>query len=957
MARLSDKFKEAIELLEFRTGNTDDASLVFVSQLYSRHTLAPTILFSLESAEIYEADAVYFRRFDDGRSPIAQIYIYDNTANRYDSTKYAEIHRNLWSSCIVPLFIIIEKTAIKVFDSRNKVKIQGDDISTSPIESLQFSADAIKQFSSRYFDNGTFWELSQNQNKFLIGTSAYTDLIEGLKSIRKKFLEDSKLPELTAHKLLVLSILVKYLEERGDEGGSMFASNFFKKFGADNFCGVLRKKGKIVDLFEKLGNHFNGKIFEWADTEEIELLRETDLSQLANYLDGDIKDNQYVFWRLYSFNHLPVELISSVYEEFLGKDKKDIVYTPHFLVNLLVDECMPVTEPKSSFKVIDPSCGSGIFLVVAFKRLVEWHRYQLYLKTGEIKKLNSRQLNQILVQNIFGVDKEADATRLSIFSLALALCDMLSPKEIWTELRFEDLDNKNLFAQDFFSYLKSPDRKSFDLVIGNPPFDELTKAEFDEIVRVNKLKQDCRIPQNQLALLFLYHSIHLLEPSGHLALIMPAGPLLYNDTLDFRCHFFLRYNILQILDLSNLRRVLFEKADVPTAIIFAQAQKPDEKPIVHITVSKSKSAKERLLFELDHYDFHEVNKEEAASSKFIWKANLLGGRRVFYLVERLRKLRTIGKFVDANPAWTMREGFIVGKKNKKFKADHITGKKSLPTEAFTEDGVDESQIYIERETHFKDPSFPEIFKPPHLLIKENIGDIKIPVHLSMEYLTFRDKIVGIAAPSKEIAEIEKLHNSFKKNNDLFRLFISATSNQLFINKNTAILMQDIINLPYPEDLSELKLSFAEKIVKDDVLKYGIEYLRRNENTLTKVTAEESDLGTFADVLMKALNSVYGDNKRFQLHRIIETPAWYACGIKYSARELAYKYEKTTRAESDLSELIQNEMGKSIRINRILRYYSHDTLFLIKPKQLRYWTRSVALRDADDSLQDLIKAGY
>lgn len=960
MEKISKRFIEGIELLDFTTGNSNDASLLFVRQLYQKTKLSPKELFSLENAEIYEADAVYFRRFGDGRVPIPQIYVYDNTTGRYDTKKYAEIHRNLWSSCIIPVFIIIEKTQIKVFDSRNKVKIQGDDIITNPSETLQFSASAVKQFSAKSFDNGTFWELSQNQNKFLVSTSAYNDLIEGLKSIRTKFLENSKLPPVTAHKLLVLSILIKYLEERGDEGGSMFAKNFFKKFGAENFCGVLRKKGKIVELFEQLSNHFNGKIFEWNDSNELKILKQTDLSILADYLDGNVKNNQYVFWRLYSFNHLPIELISSVYEEFLGKDKKDVVYTPHFLVNLSVDECMPVSEPKDGFKILDPSCGSGIFLVVAFKRLVEWTRYKVYIETGERKKLSSKELLRLLVNNIYGVDKEDDATRLTVFSLALALCDMLSPKEIWTDLRFEDLNIKNIHSKDFFTFLKEHEKKSFDLIIGNPPFDELTKTEFDKLVRVNGINLNYKIPQNQIALLFLDQSIKLLKDGGLLSLIMPSGPLLYNDTIEFRRNFFGKNNVLQILDLTNLRRVLYGKADVSTAIIFVQAQAPDEKSIIHITVSKSRPAKEKILFELDHYDFHEVTKEQATESKFIWKANLLGGKRLFYLVQRLSKLRTIEQFLNTkeNEGWKMREGFIVGKKNKKFKAEYITGKPCLPTEAFTEDGIDESKIYKESEIYFKDPSFEEIFRPPHLLIKENIGDKKIPIHFSNKHLTFRHNIVGISAPKRESSELEKLFEVFKKSNDLFRLYISATSNQLFINKNTAILMQDLANLPYPMIATDLKLSFAESVIKDDVLKYGIEYLRINDNVVTKKNATENELTVFANVFEKALNSVYEEGeKHFQLSHIIESNGWYACGFKYTAKEVNYKYEKSEKAENDLSSLIESNLGKNIRVNRILRYYGKSTLYLIKPKQLRYWLKSIALRDADDSLQDLIKAGF
>ena len=101
---------------------------------------------------------------------------------------------------------------------------------------------------------------------------------------------------------------------------------------------------------------------------------------MAEFLDGNLDNNQYVLWRLYSFNHLPVELISSIYEEFLPK-RKGVKYTPHYLVKLLIDESMPVENPQLDFSLLDLTCGSGIFLVCGFKRLVEWRVVSKYRKT------------------------------------------------------------------------------------------------------------------------------------------------------------------------------------------------------------------------------------------------------------------------------------------------------------------------------------------------------------------------------------------------------------------------------------------------------------------------------------------------------------------------------------------------------------------------------------------------
>ena len=282
----------------------------------------------------------------------------------------------------------------------------------------------------------------------------------------------------------------------------------------------------------------------------------------------------------------------------------------------------------------------------------------------------------------------------------------------------------------------------------------------------------------------------------------------------------------------------------------------------------------------------------------------------------------------------------------------------MPTEAFTEEGVDEEKIKIIQDKYFTSPRIPEIYTPPLILLKENIGERKLSIYFSSKFLAYKHKVVGIAAPKKDSSELYHLFETLQKRNDLFRLYIAATSNQLFINKNTAILKQDLMAIPYPENSSDLKLSFAEKIIKDDVLKYSFEYLRRNDNKITREVATENNLIDFSEVYCQALNTVYSHNgKSFKLLRIIESDTWIACDFKYSDKQLEYKYLNSSTAEDNLSTVIENGLRKNIRINRILRYYTKDNLILIKPRQLRYWLKSSALRDADDSLQDLIKAGY
>jgi hypothetical protein len=982
-------FIKNLKRMDFDPADKEFRSVVLVSEKPDS-TLAFSQVLALEEAANFQARAVYFRLFpkEENRSPIPQIYIYDNSQNQLSKEKLAEIHRDLWSNCRIPMFIVIGKTDVEIFDTRKPVTVSNENkIKTSPIvPAINLASEVVKLYSKKLFDTGIFWESKQAEGHFLESESAYKMLIKHLKDVRKSFLENTDLPKETANKLLVFSILIKYLEERGNENENdgLLAKDFFQKFEASSFCDVLRKKGQIIPLFEELSSKFNGKIFEWKDAEK-SIVASADLKKLAEFLEGDVnlQTKQAHFWRMYSFNHLPVELISTVYETFLN-ERKDAVYTPEFLVNTLVDESMPQSDIGNlSVKTIDVSCGSGIFLVSAFKRLVQRYRYKEFKKTGELTSLKSEQLLDIIKENIFGVDIEEDAVRLTVFSLCLALCDELTPKEIWTKLKFNKAFQTNFKQQNFFEYIENTDNFGmFDLVIGNAPFVELSikkdKGEIYYFLDRNKkeIKLNLEIsqkldakknifPQNQLALMFLDQSPHLLKENGLLCLIMPSAPLLYNNSAEFKKQFFTKYQVSQIWDFTNLDAVLFGTAKVPTAAISARKQTVDEDtPITHVTVRRTKSVEQKIFFEIDKYDFHYVSQQSAINDKHVWKCNLLGGGRLNNLVDRFSYIGSIGKYIETKKKegieWEANEGYIVGTTNNKnrVKAAFITGKESLPTRAFREDSVDESLIFTELEEEFHSTGDEKIYQPPHLLIKENIGKYKIPTFYSDKYLTFKDSVVGIHAPEVERQQLFNLYQSFEKNREIYKLFVAATSNEFGVGRATSILKQDIMNLPYSEDAEEMQLSFVEQILCDDVLNYQIELLSKGSKADVNKDATIQELRSYSEVYNKLLNSVYGKSgKSFYLKKIYDLNDFYITEFNYGENVVEVETEKLDVWTEHIKTLAENAYSSNVSIIRVLKLYEKNKVYFVKPKALRYWLRSTAIKDADESFSDSIKAGY
>ena len=928
----------------------------------------------LDRADKLGASAVYFRRIE-GRSSIPQLFIFDNSDGSISQSDLIDIHTKLWSSGIVSLYYVFDNTEIRIFNCRKPVKKFGKNIKLDRPDTLSLIANVhanYKKYSARLFQNGSFWELERNKERFKADSSSSKKLMDGLRKTRNAFIQGQN--ETACNKLLVLSILVKYLEERKDsEGRHVLGQEYFSRFdGADSFCEVLRKKLSIK-LFEDLSEDINGKIFK-LDSQEKKEIGQLNQTLLADFLDANLDRNQYLFWRLYDFNYIPVELISRIYEEFIT-ERKDIAYTPPHLVNFMIDECIPINSPKDNIKVIDVSCGSGIFLVSAFKRIVQLRQRKQYEKTGKIKPPTIATLKSILTKQIHGVDIESEAVRLAVFSLTIAFCDMLDPTTLWKDLneqKLEDLSS-NIITKDFFDYLQE-NKNMYDLVIGNPPFNLPIEEQKDKAKEkeekdkywndlTKKVKIDFDIPDKNIALVFLQQAMKLLKKDGLLSLVIPSPPLLYNNTLGYRKAFFNKYNVPQIFDFSSLSDVLFESKNYPVTAIFAENATPNDNDILHVAVRRTRTAKEKLYFEIDKYDLYYVPKELATTEQLIWKANILGSGHLYHLLKRMQVLRKLGDYLKDNKikhGWKFGEGYIVGDGDKT--ASYLTGKRSIPTSKFVDDVINKNDLKKEEATKFYRIAErnKEIFQRPHVLIKEKPS---LPIAFVDDDLIFKNEIIGIHAP-EGYEQLIELRQNIRANKKLYKMLLLSGSGRAGISRSiTSILMKDIMPLPYPENEDELKLSKAEQIVCDDVLNYGIDQLSCGEEAkINIVEAKKRVLSAFAKTFCTSLNSIYKENgKQFYSLDPIYSLSFICQPFAYGNPEKPKKISRAKRTQiekGDLTSLIDNQQGTSILYKRVIKlYHQKDMVYLIKPKTLRYWLKSIALRDANEVFTDLMNSGY
>ncbi|MBK9076604.1 MAG: hypothetical protein IPL77_16830 [Flavobacteriales bacterium] len=132
------------------------------------------------------------------------------------------------------------------------------------------------------------------------------------------------LPKAIRRKLLILSVLIAYLEER-----EVLDKAFFKKFDrkADRFFDVLPNAEALLAMLDELEGRFNGGVFSIRPEEREVLLNTTRLGHFAKILDNKQSGHgQWRIWDRYSFADLPVESISHIYQLFVA-DSSVAVYT------------------------------------------------------------------------------------------------------------------------------------------------------------------------------------------------------------------------------------------------------------------------------------------------------------------------------------------------------------------------------------------------------------------------------------------------------------------------------------------------------------------------------------------------------------------------------------------------------------------------------------------------------
>jgi N-6 DNA Methylase len=597
-------------------------------------------------------------------------YIYFKEVSCIDPSQMRKLHRKLWNQGIAPFLVVVSPDEFHIYSSLALPAKLNEEIDGNSrlVEVLSRTADflELRQFA-RSLEFGEFFRKKpQSFNPALRVDRYLLRNLEAARELLRKPVNAIQLDLKIIHALLWRTIFISYLTDR-----EIIDSRYFKKIGAEDVESLLQllerfspeaSKKLLYDLFQQLKQDFNGDLFEGDLSTESESIQNFHIETLKSLLQGDELSSGQLslgFWA-YDFSVIPIETISGIYERFLEaedskqKHESGAYYTPRFLAEIVLDVALKKFTSILGKRFLDPACGSGIFLVSLFNRLAEeWLRNNKAASNEE----RATALIDILQDKLFGVDAAETACQIAAFSLYLAFLDQLEPRDI-QKLQEQgsvlpNLVGHNILCKDFFDdSLVLP--SNFDLVVGNPPW---ARGSGDEtLVEQWCRKENFPIAQKQLAYGFIWKAPRHLKSGGHVCFILPSAILLNHQTkaLGAQREWLSKYTVEQVVNLSDMRLYLFDRAIRPALVVKFCPEKPDyQNHHIEYLVPKTEpetlraeiigiSPEDRVSIKLSAL-LHDLNKGEAALA---WKQCFWGTPRDQKFLDRLIALPCLGDAVD-----------------------------------------------------------------------------------------------------------------------------------------------------------------------------------------------------------------------------------------------------------------------------------------------------------------------
>jgi len=759
-----------------------------------------------------------------------------------DESDYKKVFNKIWCLSRPRLLFIESAGELSVIDlaqapldhdkDRHTLKIL--EKTNKHLEELQkFNYENIE--SGKIFADERFGDLSKR---------ADYALINDLRVVKTELIH-SKLSYSSVHKLIARSIFIRYLEDREiltyeyykkvaekskswqkllDTNTSEELFDFSDTHSLSLYSRVLKSKTFTYALFEQLMNDFNGDMFPDIITEKKEV-NDNHLEKLRDLLYGNTGIQKKLFFYSYQFNIIPLSLISAICEEFYHNEpisektrktkakQSGAFYTPPVLAEFVLSKVLTADVLKKTPRILDPACGSGIFLVEAFRRIV---RYNII--NGN--ELGFNDLKDILKKQIAGIEINIEAARITAFSLNLALLNYLEPPSIIEQINKKnrlpnlidfgeniDYQHFNIIKNDNAFNLDDSNLGKFDVIVGNPPWGEVSGKNQEVMLRWCENK-NYPIADKESSQAFLYIASDFLKSGGHCAMLVSSGVLLNFRAEIFRRCLFSRICLKEVYNFIHIRHYFFNNAISPFLLIHYIKQNQNSDAVDYWSAKQIRISSKTHAIIFTKYDRALLIHQNLIDNK-TWKMNWFGRHADIRFLSAFDHLKKFSSFVNLDKAG---KGYI-----------HLPGKKKNPkisklksVDLNTFDRYNNLSL-IDSPKGFHRFGIVDVYYGPRLLVKRGIsqkGEEKgvIICRYEKRDFCFSNAIHGI-----------KLLNTKEDNYLIFLgILLSSFARYYFFNTTAGWgcwhdevrLEAELFQFPIPNNISGKKAEKVISIVKE-----------------------------------------------------------------------------------------------------------------------------------------------
>jgi hypothetical protein len=530
-------------------------------------------------------------------------------------------------------------------------------------------------------------------------------------------------------------------------------------------------------------------------------------------------------------------------------------------------------------RILDPCCGSGIFLVEAFRRIVRHRVYQ-----NQRQRLSWQELREILKNQIAGIEINSEAIRITAFSLYLALLNYQEPRNILSQIKrgeklpfliyqanglSEDNHFNNLVCDNAFQEFSNSEdlilSRNFssqcaDVVVGNPPWGSPKTKDKKGTKDLNIALQWCQerdypVGDKERSQAFIWRVFDFLKDNGWSALVVSTGILFktHDKSKEFRQKWLNSVLLKEVVNFAHVRDIFFKSGNKNqssasispfASIIFQKVNQTEltlkDQVVTYWSAKKTAMIKNVQAVILSVMDRRGIRQSELFYNDSLWKIYYWGNHQDAGLIQGITLAPALKELHDPNNSG---QGFTTGSA---YSAPQwLSEYQNLPIPKFQRYSSIQKDWFTSSPKKVHRIANESLFYGERLLIKHGISQAsrkkgEIIARLESENFSFTNSVNCIKLHDAEEWKYKIILGTLWSSLSRYYFFLTSSKWGIW---HDGIYKDEYLSLPiiFPKDqgIREKVIDIVEQLQNCNPIKYSIEH--PEEKTPEKIEAQLTEL--------------------------------------------------------------------------------------------------------------------